>query len=322
MQDYIPFFQAEKRSIAEKLAKYFNYSGIDTKIYFDEEKDSYILSVPSDKEKEAKKHYQAFYFVERDTSLDNMYSQTEQEEIASSIEEGADTDKTLASEDTSDDIRSNELQTDDVDEDSSDDISLETDDDLEAYETEVADNAIEADEIDNASEDNLEDSLDEEKSAIKSLLSDSGSYVMKSEKYKDYVSTQYVFILLGIAGIIFVILNLMEILTLLNGLYPNIIMGALFLFFIYIGISTGRKAKELKLDIDEETKLTDKINEWLHNTVTEEFLTSISNTKLSEELDYINKSNTIRDMLIIEFGDQDPSYLDRLIEEFYSKSFD
>ena len=36
MQEFMPFFQAERRSIAEKLANYFNSSGLETKIYFDE----------------------------------------------------------------------------------------------------------------------------------------------------------------------------------------------------------------------------------------------------------------------------------------------
>ena len=99
-------------------------------------------------------------------------------------------------------------------------------------------------------------------------------------------------------------------------------MGALFLFFIYVGISTGIKAKNLKYEIEEEKQLTDKINQWLSKNVTDEFLKSISNEDLSEELDYIKKAETIRDMLINEFGDTNHDYLDRLIEDFYSKNFD
>ncbi len=162
----------------------------------------------------------------------------------------------------------------------------------------------------------------DEKAQMKSLLSSSGSYVMKSEKYKDYKGTEYVFLLLGIAGLIFVFLNIIEVLTLLYGLFPNLIMGALFVFFIYVGLSTGKKARLLKEEIEAENELTAKIIEWLHTTVTDEFLASITNSDLSEELDYIKKTETIRDMLNKEFGEQNRDYLDRLIEEFYSETFD
>ena len=60
-----------------------------------------------------------------------------------------------------------------------------------------------------------------------------------------------------------------------------------------------------------------EIKEWLHNTVTEEFLTSISDITISEELDYIKKTDIIRDMINSEFGEQNPDYLYRLIDEYF-----
>ncbi len=355
MQEYIPFFQAEKRSIAEKLAKYFEYSGLEAKIHFDEEKDAYILSVPSKKEKEAKKFYQAFYFVERDRIEDqeknpdsleeydesNILSATpgegvsessldiSNEEIASADMDGlnrniaSDTDEasevSATNETTDNDTTSNheELHPEDI---MSDEDSISDKDN-------ISDENIMSDEdtVEKAAED-LDDTLNDldngQKERVKSLLSASGSYVMKEEKYKDYIGTQFVFIVLGIAGIIFVFLNAIEVLTLLYGLFPNLIMGALFVFFIYVGLSTGKKAKLLKQEIEGENQLTDKINKWLHTTVTDEFLASITNSELSEELDYIKKTDTIRDMINKEFGEQNRDYLDRLIEEFYTETFD
>ncbi len=166
-----------------------------------------------------------------------------------------------------------------------------------------------------------EENEDEDKAALRRLLSGSGSYVFKSEKYKDYIGSFYIFLLIGIGGIIFVILNLLKVLNILNGLFPNLIMGALFIFFICEGVSSGIKAKRLKEEAKEEDQLTEKINEWLQETVTKEFLDSIGHNESSEELDYIKKADTIRDMLIKEFGDINTDYLDRLIEEYYNKNF-
>ena len=57
-------------------------------------------------------------------------------------------------------------------------------------------------------------------------------------------------------------------------------------------------------------------------TVTKDFLASISNDNLSEELNYMKQTDTIRDMLLAEFGEQNHDYLDRLIEEYYNQVFD
>lgn len=328
MQEYIPFFQAEKRSIAEKLAKYFEYSGLETKIHYDEENDVYILSVPSEKEKEAKKFYQAFYFVERDRIENEEKNQESLEEFdESNILSGTSGDEaSVASQNNLiEEIASTDM--DNLDPDELSDTDVDSADDTSLIQVEISPDDTMADEEDSkeaadASEDAPNDFETDKNSQIKSLLADSGSYVMKSEKYKDYIGTQYVFLVLGIAGIIFVFLNVIEVFTILYGLFPNLIMGALFLFFIYVGLSTGKKARMLKQEIEEENQMTDKINEWLHTTVTDEFLASITNSELSEELDYIKKTDTIRDMLNKEFGEQNRDYLDRLIEEYYSETFD
>ncbi|NLL72571.1 MAG: hypothetical protein GX237_03495 [Clostridiales bacterium] len=295
MQEYSPFFQGEKRSVTEKLAKFFEQSDLESKIHFDEEKLVYILSVPTDKEKEAKKLYQAFYFAERER-IENMEND---ESNSDSLEEY----------DQSNVINGN-LFDEDISEEVKEEIALS-----------------ESSSSDIPSSENPEDSQDtqdteETPDSTTSLFSGSGSYVMKSEKYNDYRGTFFIFLFMGIAGLIFVILNITEVLTLLYGIFPNTIMGALFLFFIYVGISTGIKAKQLRYEIEEENQLTEKINSWLSKNITKEFLSSISNKDISVELDYIKKAETIRDMLLKEFGDLNPDYLDRLIEEYYSENFD
>ncbi|NLK03284.1 MAG: hypothetical protein GX319_02610 [Clostridiales bacterium] len=292
MQEYIPFFQGEKRIIAEKLAKYFEYSDLESKIHYDQENDVYVLSIPENKEKEAKKLYQAFYFVERE----RIEKSETYDEDSIPIKEDFDSVDTA----TYDDgiaIRS------------SDDQLGPTDMDQE----QISNDSYQEDE--KIDEDDLEDL------SYKSLLSGNGTYVMKSEKYKDYMGTLYMFLILGLAGIIFVILNIIGVLKVLNGIFPNLIMTALFLYFLYEAISSGRKAKKLKLEVEEENQLTDKINKWLLDTVTEDFLLSISNSNLSTELDYLKKIDTIRDMLINEFGEQNTDYLDLIIEKYYSDTF-
>jgi hypothetical protein len=92
--------------------------------------------------------------------------------------------------------------------------------------------------------------------------------------------------------------------------------------FIYIAISTNQKAKKVQAEIDTENKLTEKINQWLKSNITESFLSSIHNDTISEELNYLKIVDTIKELLLKEFGTQNLSYLDRLIEEYYSNTID
>lgn len=329
-KEYIPFFQGEKRSIAEKLAKYFEHSNLETKIHYDEEKDFYILSIPAGSEADAKKYYQAFYFEERarieaeEKNMDSIKDIDESNIVPEHSYTAADLEiSENAGFDVEEEVAA--AKTDTPPPDSNPDTTQRFDSGQVQEDASPDNPADESDSkpLEENTEDESEDTDDEPKpSSLRAFMTGSGSYVMKSEKYKDYAGTLYIFLILGIAGIVFVILNIAGVLTLLNGFFPNLIMGALFLFFIYEALSTGKKAKKLKLEIEEENKLTHKINEWLTHNITEEFLTSISNPDISDELDYMKKADTIREMLMKEFGEQNPDYLDRLIEEFYSEVID
>jgi hypothetical protein len=277
--NYVPFFQAVDKKVAEKLVRYFQYSDLKSKVDFDEENEVYVVSIPPKQEKQAKKLYQAFYFVERDNlSKDELEKNSSNSDLLE--------------------------QASDQSEHSMDDASYEGNEDNllpeEDYEAEIPDvefSGIQAEE-------------------------DTSIYVMKADQYKDLTGTVWIFLLFGIAGLIFVVLNIAGVFTFLNGFIPNAVMGALFLLFIYIAISTNQKAKKVQAEIDTENKLTEKINQWLKSNITESFLSSIHNDTISEELNYLKIVDTIKELLLKEFGTQNLSYLDRLIEEYYSNTID
>ena len=149
----------------------------------------------------------------------------------------------------------------------------------------------------------------------------SSAYVMKEDQYKDLTGTVWIFLFFGVVGLIIVGLNVIGILSFFNGWIPNLVMGAMFACFLYVAVSTNKKAKKVQTEIDGENKLTKEINEWLKVNITESFLSSIHNDSVSEELNYLKATDTIKDMLVKEFENQNLAYLDRLIEEFYNENF-
>jgi hypothetical protein len=275
--DMVPFMEAEEKDIPEKLVSYFDFSGLKSSLSYDEEKEAYVVSVPSKKQKQAKKFYQAFLAVG---------SERKALEEAEQLHGPSEDDGT-------------EVGTDEY----------------SGEEEETSDNGIEGEASENPEEEEEEDSLINPRE-------ESSVYVMKADRYKDLRDTVIVFLLFGIVGLFVVLLNIARVFTFLSGVIPNLVLGLLFLFFIYVGLSTNKKAKQIQSEIVEENKLTEKINLWLKKNVTDDFLESLKNDKLSEEVNYMRATEVIRKMLIKEFGEQNSSYLDRLVDEFYSSNFD
>jgi hypothetical protein len=298
VENYVAFFQAEDKKIADKLVRYFEYSDLKSKVHFDEENELFVVSIPPKQEKQAKKLYQAFYFVERDN-----LSKGELDQNSLTTDKGT-TEKSEES------IASHT------------DVAEAIEETLDASKELVDDSMYEHFDEDKVSEEENEAEIPDEEFTGINTEESSSIYIMKADQYKDLASTVWIFLFFGIAGLVFVALNAIGILSFFNGLLPNTVMGAVFLFFIYIAITTNQKAKKVQAEIDAENKLTQELNQWLQHHVTESFLSSIHNDTISDELNYLKKVDTMKELLIKEFGNQNLAYLDRVIEEYYSKTFE
>ena len=307
----VPFFQAEDKKIADKLASFFQYSNMPASVTFDEKNELYMVNIPPKAEKEARKLYQAFYFVERENIAKGQYDD-ETNKDDSNIEELEPSEKALSEETPSLDEAAQNAESSEA-----------------GPEVELLDGDFNEDELydeatkvytPKANSTKLKDAEEEATDMV--TEDDSRSYVMKADKYKDLTGTVWIFLFFGIAGLAFVLLNVFGILTVFNGWLPNTIMGILFLFFLYVGISTRQKANLLRSEIAAENEMTEKINTWFKEHFTEDFIATLYNNSISEELNYIKMTETVKEQLLKEFGPQNSAYLDHLIEEYYNNNFD
>jgi len=114
----------------------------------------------------------------------------------------------------------------------------------------------------------------------------------------------------------------MGIISIFNGTMTYIVMGGLFLVFLYIGITTLIKSNKVKGQIGEENQVTNAINTWLSLNVTKESLNELVNPKDGEEIQFIQKIERMKELIIKQFGEMDDLYLDRITEEYYNNHFD
>ncbi|MSS64004.1 hypothetical protein [Velocimicrobium porci] len=144
-------------------------------------------------------------------------------------------------------------------------------------------------------------------------------YVRKEEKYQDIISTAYVFLLVGVLGIVFVVLNYVNIITFINGPFSYVLYSALFIGCLVASALSFRSAKEAKKQISTENSLTEKVNQWLKDTITKESLLSSHEEGLSDEVNFLNEMNYLKTLVCEEFPELDESYADTLCEEYYNE---
>lgn len=169
--------------------------------------------------------------------------------------------------------------------------------------------------------DEKERSISAQKEADQFRNAASTVYVKKADKYEDLHSTAVCFTVLGILGLIFCILNLIGIVSFYRNPIQLIALLIIFIIFTAIGISSYFRSKEVKGQISEEKNLTDKINQWMEKIITKELLDSFSDPSVSAEVNFLQQTERIKEMIQKEFQIKEDSYLDTIIDEFFNEHF-
>mgnify|MGYP001313584359 FL=1 len=94
----------------------------------------------------------------------------------------------------------------------------------------------------------------------------------------------------------------------------------MFLALFFIGLSTLKKAKAVKIEIKTEKDKSKSINNWLLENITKENMNDFLDYETfdNDEIYFLNFTEKMKSVIKEEFGEQDDNYLDRLVEEYYS----
>ena len=159
-----------------------------------------------------------------------------------------------------------------------------------------------------------------------------GVYQDKKAKAEDFKSSAYTLLIVGVAGIIALILieaGVLPIHLAAPGKYITYgVMGALFLIFIIMGISSFRSSRKYAGEAQAEDELTQSIKDWALQNLTKEYIAdqvsrnSQNADELPQEMQYFNNYAVIRDGIAAQFGELDAVYLDALCEEIYGLIYD
>lgn len=153
-------------------------------------------------------------------------------------------------------------------------------------------------------------------------------YVKKADKYEDMNSSAITLLAVGTAGMVFILLKLFGILPISFGSASwlfDIVMSAIFLFFLAAGFSSWKRAKKIKGEISEEVTATEKITEWFLEEYTGRSIDIIAledSSDMPDELKYFKRTEFIKKELNTRLTELDEAYLEDLTESLYQKLYE
>lgn len=174
-----------------------------------------------------------------------------------------------------------------------------------------------------------EDGLDYDEAA-KNLLSpekedpmpSASAFVKKSEQEKDLKSTAVTFFVIGAAGIVFLVFNLLGYFPMFDSIVSNIVFAVMFTGCLLVGFNSLKRAKKAAAEVSEEEALTERINSWIRDHITKELLSAQRSQSLTEEANFLKELEYLKVRITEEFGELDETYLDYIAEEYYNSHFE
>ncbi len=183
---------------------------------------------------------------------------------------------------------------------------------------------------DDEEEDGSEDT-DESSETEHPLYTDAGPSTKKAEekryvsavsRYDDYRSSGITFTVLGGLGILFAILNFMEVFTLFGSTFSSLVLFLMFGIFLALGIYSFVKAGTLKEGAEQEKQAVEKAKVWMEQNFTKDMMGAATTADgdeeiKTEELLYMDRLDELVGRLLTAFPDLHDSLAEQLVEEFF-----
>ncbi len=150
------------------------------------------------------------------------------------------------------------------------------------------------------------------------MRSESSSvYVKQKDKYNDLKFSGISFLVFAAIGLGFLLLNAFEVFTMFKG-FSLYVLGAVFVIFIAIGISSLLRANKLKNMVSEEEKKSDEVLDWIDKNITDDVIANLSDAEASVEDNYFTVHSELCKMVSEQFPFFSKSYIEQLMDDRYN----
>lgn len=172
-----------------------------------------------------------------------------------------------------------------------------------------------------------EDMFTEEENAAEETFR--GVYQNYEEKAADNKSSAYTLLGAGAIGIVAIILCFCDVIRLpfneSSRFMILCILGAMFLFFVIMGVVSMKNAGKYAKKAESEKELTKELEKWFVECVTAEKiddgLFSEEEADFSEEQKYFKRFDKMKELLSERFLNLNEGYMDRFLDKHYQDIF-
>ena len=155
-------------------------------------------------------------------------------------------------------------------------------------------------------------------------------FVKASDRAENYRSSAYALLAVGILGVIAIVLIALGVIPLNIASNIKVIsfvtMMLLFVIFIVMGAKAFADAKKYEEMAVQEEEATAGMQTWFQESYTKQSLDEAAGisegNELEEEVLYFKRSEFIRQKLTEQFGELEPSYLEKNVEDLYTELYE
>ena len=149
-------------------------------------------------------------------------------------------------------------------------------------------------------------------------------YVSAASRYEDYRSSGFTFLILGSLGMIFALLNFLDVISLFGSTFSCVVLFVMFGIFLALGIFSFVKAGQLKAGADAENKTVEEAKRWMEQNFTKDMLNTVTSDDSeeeiqSEELLYMDRLDQLVARLLAAFPSLNDSLAEQLVDEFFGQ---
>lgn len=179
-----------------------------------------------------------------------------------------------------------------------------------------------------------EESADEEKALLERAEKAAeevsrGVYQNYEEKAADNKSSAYTLLAVGLAGLVVIVLCFCDVIMLPLSESSRFmilgVLGAMFLFFVVMGVVSMKNAEKYAKKAESEKELTKELEKWFVEYVTvekvDEGLFSEDEADFSEEQKYFKRFDRMKELLSERFLNLNEGYVDRFLDKHYQDIF-
>ena len=146
------------------------------------------------------------------------------------------------------------------------------------------------------------------------------------EKARNLRSSAYTLIIVGSAGLLFMILVLSGVIPInmpgIIGILSKVIMTALFIMFLAFGIGSYLRSRKVAEDAGRESEKKEEIERWFLDSYDGAGIDGNVNDGDDDNDLYFDRTDFIREKISERFLDVDESLMSVMVEELYAQLFD